>query len=381
MRVAVVHEWLDSYAGSERVVEQLLEIWPEADLFAVCDFLPPGERAFLGGRQVRTTFVQRLPFARRHFRAYLPFMPLAIEQLDLSGYDLVVSSSHAVAKGVLTGPGQLHVGYVHSPMRYAWDLQHQYLRQSGMERGPKGALTRLLLHRLRMWDRSSAAGVDVLVANSAYIAERIRKVWRREALVVHPPVDVEAFGPGEAPRGDHYVVASRMVPYKRVDLVVEAFRAMPGRRLLVLGDGPELKRVTDAAAGAPNVELRGRVPHAELVESVRTARAFVFAAEEDFGIAMVEAQACGTPVIAFGKGGARDILRAPPARAPTGLFFAEQSAPAIVAAVERFEALSPAIAASDCRANAQRFTREAFRDAMRRVVAEHLPGGAPCASR
>jgi hypothetical protein len=176
----VVHEWLDSYAGSERVVEQLLEIWPEADLFAVCDFLPRSERGFLRGRPVRTTFIQRLPFARRHFRLYLPLMPLAIEQLDLSGYDLVVSSSHAVAKGVLTGPGQLHVSYVHSPMRYAWDLQHQYLRQSGMERGAKGALTRLLLHRLRMWDRSSAAGVDVLVANSAYIAERVRKAWRRE---------------------------------------------------------------------------------------------------------------------------------------------------------------------------------------------------------
>lgn len=384
MRVAVVHEWLDSYAGSERVVEQLLEIWPEADLFAVCDFLPPGERAFLRGRPVRTTFIQRLPFARRLFRQYLPLMPLAIEQLDMSGYDLVVSSSHAVAKGVLTGPGQLHVSYVHSPMRYAWDLQHQYLRQSGLERGPKGALTRWLLHRLRIWDRASAAGVDVLVANSAYIAERIRKVWRREAPVVHPPVDIEGFASGGAgPRGEHYVVASRMVPYKRVDLVVEAFRAMPGRRLVVIGDGPELKRVTDAAAGAANVELRGRVPQAELVDTIRTARAFVFAAEEDFGIAMVEAQACGTPVIAFGKGGARDILRAPPEAAPTGLFFSEQSAAAIADAVERFEGLSPPIAAEDCIANARRFGRGAFRDAMRRVVADHLPrdGVPPCASR
>ena len=386
MKVAVVHEWLESYAGSERVVEQLLEIWPEADLFAVCDFLAPDERGFLRGRPVRTTFIQRLPFARRLFRQYLPFMPLAIEQLDLSGYDLVVSSSHAVAKGVLTGPGQLHVGYIHSPMRYAWDFQHQYLRESGMERGPKGALARVLLHRLRHWDRSSAAGVDVLVANSAYIAERIRKVWRRDALVVHPPVDMDGFaqpeGVPEAPRGGHYVVASRMVPYKRVDLVVEAFRAMPSRRLLVLGDGPEQKRVADAAAGVPNVELRGRVPQAALVEAIRTARAFVFAAEEDFGIAMVEAQACGTPVIAFGKGGARDILHPPPAPAPTGLFFAEQSAAAIAAAVERFEALPRPIAAADCVANARRFSRAAFRNAMRRVVAERMPAeGPPCASR
>jgi glycosyltransferase involved in cell wall biosynthesis len=383
MRVAIVHEWLESYAGSERALEQLLETWPEADLFAVCDFLPPDERGFLRGRPVRTTFIQRLPFARRNFRMFLPLMPLAIEQLDMSAYDLVVSSSHAVAKGVLTGPGQLHVSYVHSPMRYAWDLQHQYLRQSGIERGIKGALTRLLLHKLRIWDRSSAAGVDVLVANSAYIADRIRKVWRRDALVVHPPVDVEGFEPreGAPPRGDHYVVASRMAPYKRVDLVVEAFGAMPGRRLLVLGDGPELRRIKDLAAGAPNIELRGRVRQAELVEAVRTARAFVFAAEEDFGIAMVEAQACGTPVIAFGKGGARDILRPPSGSAPTGLFFAEQSAAAIVAAVERFEALSPAIAAADCRANARRFGRDKFRNAMRRIVAEHLPARPPCSSR
>jgi glycosyltransferase involved in cell wall biosynthesis len=386
MKVAIVHEWLDSYAGSERVVEQLLAIWPEADLFAVCDFLPPEERGFLGGRAVRTTFVQRLPFARKHFRLCLPLMPLAIEQLDLSGYDLVLSSSHAVAKGVLTGPGQLHVSYIHSPMRYAWDLQHQYLRQSGAGRGIKGALTRMMLHRLRIWDRSSAAGVDVLVANSSYIAERIRKVWRRESLVVHPPVDIGAFEPpsdGKAPppREDHYVVASRMVPYKRVDLVVEAFRAMPGRRLLVLGDGPEMKRVAEAAAGVPNIALRGRVSHPELVAAIRTARAFVFAAEEDFGIAMVEAQACGTPVIAYGRGGARDILRGPSHAVPTGLFFAEQSVPSIVAAVERFEALSPAISAADCRANARRFSRERFRDAMRRVVTQHLPERPPCSSR
>ena len=386
MKVAIVHEWLETYAGSERVVEQLLEIWPEADIFVMCDVLPEGERGFLRGRPVRTTFIQRLPFAQRLFRQYLPFMPLAIEQLDLSGYDLVVSSSHAVAKGVLTGPGQLHIGYIHSPMRYAWDFQHQYLRESGMERGPKGALARLMLHRLRHWDRSSAAGVDVLVANSAYIAERIRKVWRRDALVVHPPVDVDGFaqpaGLPDAARGGHYVVASRMVPYKRVDLVVEAFRGMPSRKLLVLGDGPEQKRVADAAAGAPNVELRGRVPQAALVEAIRTARAFVFAAEEDFGIAMVEAQACGTPVIAFGKGGARDILQTPPGPAPTGLFFAEQSAAAIAAAVERFEALPQPIAAADCVANARRFSRAAFRDAMRRVVAAHMPAeGPPCASR
>ncbi len=365
MKVAIVTEWLDTYAGSERVLEQLIAEWPEADLFAVCDFLPDGERGFLRGKPVTTTFIQRLPLARKHFRKFLGLMPLAIEQLDLSGYDLVLSSSHAVAKGVLTGPGQLHVSYVHSPMRYAWDLQHQYLREAGMETGLKGLYTRRLLHRMRLWDRASALNPDVVVANSAYIAERIRKAWRRESIVVHPPVDIDRFALQEA-KQDFYLVASRMVPYKRIELIAAAFRRMPGRRLVVVGDGPNAPRVREAAAGAANIELRGRIGTDELVGLTQAARACVFAAEEDFGIATVEAQACGTPVIAFGKGGARDILVAPPAPAPTGLFFEDQSEDALIAAVERFETL--AFLPQDCRRNAGRFSREAFRAAMRGIV-------------
>jgi glycosyltransferase involved in cell wall biosynthesis len=369
VKVALVHEWLDSYAGSERVLEQFMLLWPEADIFAVCDFLPEAERGFLRGRKVTTSFIQRLPLARRMFRNYLGLMPLAIEQLDLSGYDLVVSSSHAVAKGVLTGPGQLHVSYVHSPMRYAWDLQQQYLRQAGIERGLKGAYTRWLLHRLRLWDRSSAAGVDGFVANSSYIAERIRKVWRRDSAVIHPPVDVARFSLGTT-REEHYLIASRVVPYKRVELVVEAFRRMPGRRLVVTGDGPS-EPLVRAAAGAPNIELRGRVPQAELVALTQTARAVMCAAEEDFGIAMVEAQACGTPLIAFGRGGARDIVQT--GEAPTGLLFDQQTPEAIMAAVERFEVLDPAISPETCRANALRFSEEAFREAIRAHVGALLP--------
>jgi glycosyltransferase involved in cell wall biosynthesis len=362
MRVAIVHEWLESYAGSERVVEQLLEIWPEAHLFAVCDVLPEGERGFLRGRPVRTSFIQRLPFAARHFRKYLGLMPLAVEQFDLAGYDLVVSSNHAVAKGVLTGPGQLHVSYVHSPMRYAWDLQQQYLQQAGLEHGLKSLYTRWLLHRMRHWDRSSAAGVDAIVANSRYIAERVMKVWRRDSTVIHPPVDVERFGLGGMREG-HYLIASRMVPYKRVELVVEAFRGMPDKQLVVCGDGPGMAQVQAAAAGAPNIALRGRVPQAELVRLTQTARAFVYAAEEDFGIGMVEAQACGTPLIAFARGGARDIVRP-----ETGVTFPEQGAAAIIGAVRRFEARSPAISPEACRANALRFSAAAFRDRFRAHV-------------
>ena len=363
MKVAIVHEWLDTYAGSERVLEQLVAEWPEADLFAVCDFLPATERGFLRGKPVTTTFIQRLPFARKHFRKFLGLMPLAIEQLDVSGYDLVLTSSHAVAKGVLTGPGQLHVSYVHSPMRYAWDLQHQYLREAGMERGLKGLYTRRLLHRMRLWDRASALNPDVVVANSAYIAERIRKAWRRDSVVVHPPVDVDRFAM-RTEKEDFYLVASRMVPYKRIELIAQAFRRMPGRRLIVVGDGPNAPKVREAAAGAPNIDLRGRLGTEELVRLTQAARACVFAAEEDFGIATVEAQACGTPVIAFGRGGARDIVVPP----KTGLFFPEQSADAIIAAVEQFETLP--IAPADCRANAERFGQAAFRAAMRRVVEE-----------
>jgi glycosyltransferase involved in cell wall biosynthesis len=370
MKIALVHEWLDSYAGSERVLEQLLLEWPEADVFAVCDFMPEAERSFLQGKQVTTSFIQNMPFARKHFRKFLGLMPLAIEQLDLSGYDVVISSSHAVAKGVLTGPGQIHISYVHSPMRYAWDLQHQYLREAGLTRGMKGAYTRWLLHRMRLWDRASALNPDIVLANSSYIAERIQKTWRRDAQVLHPPVDIESFTPAPD-KGDYYLIASRIVPYKRVDLIAAAFRAMPNRKLIIVGDGPNEAQAR-AAGDAANITFKGRLARAELIALTQGARAAVFAAEEDFGIATVEAQACGTPVIAYGRGGARDIVVAPPDPRPTGLFFQEQTTTSLIAAVERFEAMAPAIAPEDCRANAERFSNAHFRRRFRQVVHDAL---------
>lgn len=368
MKIAIVHEWLGTYAGSERVLEQLLAIYPAADLFAVVDALPAEERAFLGDRRPKTTFIQRLPGARKRFRAWLPLMPLAMEQLRLTDYDLVISSNHAVAKGVLTGPDQLHVSYVHSPMRWAWDLQHQYLAESGLTSGLKGRLAgpvvRLMLHYLRGWDQRSANGVDCFVANSRFIARRIRKTYRREAEVIHPPVDIERFGL-RRDKEDFYLSASRLVPYKRVPLIVEAFAAMPERRLVVIGDGPDAPRVQRDLPS--NVQWLGYQSTDSLVDWMQRARAFVFAAEEDFGIAPVEAQACGTPVIAFGRGGSLETVR-DTGPAPTGLFFTEQSPAAIRDAVARFEAAAAGFDPEACRAHAETFSVARFRSRFKTFV-------------
>ena len=367
MKIAIVHEWLSTYAGSERVLEQLLELYPQADLFAVVDVLPDSERAFLRGRVPKTSFIQRLPWAKTRFRAYLPLMPLAMEQLDLSAYDLVISSNHAVAKGVITGPHQLHVSYVHSPMRWAWDLQHQYLAESGLASGVKSAVVRMVLHYLRGWDQRSANGVDVFVANSRFIAKRIRKAYQREAEVIYPPVDIEHFALRHD-KQDFYLSASRMVPYKRVPLIVEAFAEMPDKRLVVIGDGPEHERLQRSLP--PNVRLLGFQPQAQLVDWMQRARAMVFAAEEDFGIAPVEAQACGTPVIAYGRGGSLETVRGS-GPAPTGLYFMEQSAASIRDAVQRFEASPVAFEPAACRAHAEGFSALIFRERFAACVAAH----------
>ncbi|MEX3926092.1 glycosyltransferase family 4 protein [Paraburkholderia sp. BR10936] len=364
-RVALVHEWLVTYAGSEKVVEQILQLFPQADLYSVVDFFPESQRGVLGGRHATTSFIQHLPRARKSFRTYLPLMPLAIEQFDLSSYDLVISSSHAVAKGILTGPNQVHVSYVHSPIRYAWDLQHQYLCEAGLQRGMKSWIVRALLHYMRIWDQRTAHGVDAFVANSAFVGRRIRKAYGSEATVVYPPVDVERFELGDQ-HEDFYLIASRMVPYKRIPLIVEAFARMPSRRLVVIGDGADFARVK--ACATPNVTLLGYQPDEALVDYMQRARAFVVAAEEDFGISVVEAQACGTPVIALGRGGSREIVvDSPDPERGTGLFFSEQSVESIVDAVERFER-QPPLKAEVCRRNAMRFTEERFKQEFLSVV-------------
>ena len=360
MKVAVVHDWLVTYAGAERVLEQMLQVLPDADLFSLIDFMPDDERGFLGGRPVRTSFLQRLPWTRSRYRSYLPLMPLAIEQFDLSSYDLIVSSSYAVAKGVLTGPDQLHLCMCYSPMRYAWDLQHQYLRESGLDHGIKSMLARRLLHRMRNWDARTGAGVDEFMAISRFVARRIRKVYRRESTVIYPPVDTDGFAPDwNQGRETFYLTASRMVPYKRIDLIAEAFAGMPDRTLVIIGDGPDATRVRSKVAG--NVRLLGRQPDSVLLDHLRRARAFVFAAEEDFGIAPLEAQGCGTPVIAFQKGGSIETIRGLDDPRPTGVFFSDQTVASLQAAVATFEREAARIDPAACRENALRFGVGRFR--------------------
>ena len=357
LRIAIVHEWFVNYAGSERVVEQILNLFPHADLFAVVDFLEDSQRDFIQHKKVTTTFIQKLPFAKTKFRQYLPLMPLAIEQLDLSAYDLIISSSHAVAKGVLTAPHQLHISYVHSPIRYAWDLQHQYLKESNLERGIKSWIARWILHQIRIWDTRTANGVDLFIANSEFIALRIQKVYRRSARVIYPPVDLQSYTMQEQ-KQDFYLTASRLVPYKRVDLIVAAFSRLGDRQLIVIGDGEQMAKIR-AEAGR-NIKFLGHQESDKLREYMQNAKAFVFAAEEDFGITPVEAQACGTPVIAYGRGGVCESVRGLDSDRPTGVFFAEQSADSICAAVIEFENSGDRIVPQTCRDNAMRFSTARF---------------------
>lgn len=367
-RVAVVVDWLCQSGGAELVIREILAAFPEAELFAQFDVMRPADRARITSRPAHTSFLQHVPGIAKHYRSLLPLMPAAIRSLDVSAFDVIISSHHAVAKGVRVRPGQFHLCYCHSPVRYAWDRREEYLADHGIT-GVKATIARVLLERIRRWDLATAAGVDRFVVNSRYVGERVRRLYGRESTVIHPPVDVDFFTPAGAREADLYVTASRQVPYKRIDRIVEAFRALPDRRLVVLGDGPQHERIRAAAAGVPNISLLGEVPREELRDWFRRARAFVFAADEDFGIVPLEAQACGTPVIALGKGGALETVRGAPGTDRTGLFFDDDSPASIADAVRRFESLDAAPSAQACRTNAEQFAAPLFREALKREVA------------
>ncbi|MEY7638577.1 glycosyltransferase family 4 protein [Klebsiella pneumoniae] len=359
--VGIVADWLVTYAGAERVIKEFLDIFPESELYSIVDFLQPEARNELHGKHAVTSFIQNLPKSKNNYQKYLPLMPLAIEQLDVSSHDIILSSSHAVAKGILTGPDQLHISYVHSPIRYAWDLQHQYLREAGFNKGIKASIVKYLLHKIRLWDYRTANGVDHFIANSQFISRRIKKVYNRESTVIYPPVDVERFTLNDK-KEDYYFTASRMVPYKRIDLIVEAFSKMPEKKLIVIGDGSEIGKVKSKAS--KNVEILGYQPNHIMLEHMQNAKAFVFAAEEDFGITPVEAQACGTPVIAFGKGGSLETIRPLGVDNPTGLFFSEQTIESIISQVNAFERNVEIFEPVNCRLNSLRFSSLRFKNEM-----------------
>ena len=353
LKVAIVHDFLYTYAGAERVLEQMLQCFPQADIFSLFDFLPSDQRDFILNKTVHTTFLQKMPMARSKHRAYLPLMPMAIEQIDVSKYDMVISSSYVVAKGVITRPDQLHVCYCHSPVRFAWDMQGQYLKDAGLDHGLKGAMAKLILHYIRVFDVRSSGGVDAFMTNSSFVARRVDKAYRRSATPVFPPVDTDTYTLC-TDKADYYVTASRLVPYKRMDVIVQAFNRMPDRRLYVIGEGPELDTIR--ALAGPNVKVMGYQSGQRLREYLQHARGFVFAAEEDFGIVPVEAQACGTPVIAYGHGGVTESV----IDGITGVFFMEQTAESIIAAVDHFERITfnPQV----IRKNAERFSKAVFRE-------------------
>jgi glycosyltransferase involved in cell wall biosynthesis len=371
MRVALVHDWLDTWGGGEAVLAELARTFPHADVYTLVDFMSPADRARIDARRIHASPLARLPAAKRWFRYAAVLWPSLIERFDLSGYDVIVSDSHAVAKGARKRDGQVHVCYCHTPARFAWTMESTYTDAATQSPASRWLMRRALA-RFRAWDLRAARRVDRFVANSRHIAQAIERCYGRPADVVYPPVDVDRFACASGDRADshpaQYVTVSRLVPYKRIDAIVEAFRSLPDRRLVVVGDGPE--RANLAAHAPPNVELVGRLDDDATAATVAAARAFVFAAEEDFGIAPIEAQAAGVPVIAYGRGGALETIRGLDDARPTGVFFGSQTPRSLAAAVRAFEANQARISPTACRDNALRFSAARFRAEMRRIVEE-----------
>ncbi len=366
MKVAIVHDWLVTYGGAERVVEEFLKIYPDADIFTlVYDKKKMGK--IFPPEKVHTSFVQKIPCATKLYIKLLSLMPKAFESFDLTGYDLVIASSSSCAKGVITSPATPYIAYIHSPMRYAWDLYFDYFKRSGL-------ITRFFMKRqmpkIRQWDFISSQRIDTLVANSAYIARRIKKFWNRDAKVIFPPVDTERISPNGLPPEDFYVVFSRFVPYKRIDLAISAC-GKTGRKLVVIGGGKlekDLKSLAAKYSHDAKITFTGRISDGEVKDYLQKCRALIFCAEEDFGIIPVEAQAAGRPVIAFGKGGALETVQ----DGKTGVFFSEQTDESLVEALDRFEKLEAdgTFKSEAISAWAKKFSAERFRIEFKNAVDE-----------
>jgi len=328
MKIAIVHDWLVTNAGAEKVLRALIDLYPEADIFALVDFLTDEDRqAVVNNKQVKTSFIQHLPLSNPHFRNYLPLFPLAIESLDLSKYDLIISSSWAVAKGIKKAKNQLHVSYCYTPIRYAWDLYDEYTQNL---KQPKKFLVQQTLAYIRKFDLKTLSRVDYFIADSKFVAERIQRIYKRKAKVIYPPVAVERFILHEK-KEEFYLTVSRLVHYKKTRLIVEAFNLMPEKKLIVIGDGEEYESIKNIAG--KNIELLGYQKDEILVEYMQKAKAFIYAAIEDFGIVTIEAMSCGTPVIALEDGGTKETVQ----DGFSGIHFKKQSVDSIMKAVKFFE--------------------------------------------
>ena len=362
MKVAIVHYWLIKMRGGEKVLESLLDLFPEADIFTHV-VNPENMSDKITAHTITTTWVAKIPFATRFYTSLLPIMPLALESIDLTGYDLIISSESGPAKGIIPPPGSVHICYCHSPMRYCWDHYHHYLKDAGLF---KRLLMPLIIHRLRQWDVSTAARVDRFVANSSHVALRIRKYYRRGSTVVHPPVNIAEFRrTGSQPRGDFYLLAGELVSYKRADIAIDAFNAL-GRKLLVVGEGSKLQDLRRKAKS--NISFVGRVSHEELRTAMGACRALVFPGEEDFGIIPVEAMAAGAPVIAYGRGGILDTV----VDGVSGILFDEQTPECLLAALTRFEATEDSFACEAIAEHASQFSQDRFKRGFMKVVREAL---------
>jgi len=366
IKTAIVHDWFAEYAGSERCVESFNNLFPDANVFALVDLLTSEERnIILKGKTVHTSFIQRLPFSKTKHRYYLVLFPTAIERFNLSKYDLIISSSHAVAKGVITNPNQLHICYCHTPIRYAWELRDQYLKESGLDSGLKSVLVNKTLDYLQKWDYRTSGRPDYFIANSNHVAKRIKKYYNRSSTVIYPPVDVNKFGV-ETNKENFYLTASRMVPYKRNDLIVDAFNAMPDKKLVVIGKGPELKKIKSIAK--ENIQVMGYQSSEVLKDYMQKANAFVFAAEEDFGIIVVEAMSCGTPVIAWDYGGTAETV----IDGETGILFSKQTKDSIISAVKKFEGISGDFNPEMIRKHSKNFSRAKFENNIKNFIDEKV---------
>lgn len=364
MKVAIVQEWLVTVGGSDKVVKAILDVFPEADIYTLVAKKEVCDELGIPWEKVHTSFIQKMPLGTKKHRAYLPLFPFAIEQFDLRGYDVVISSSHCVAKGILTKADQLHICYCHSPIRYCWDMYNEYLEESHLDKGFKSWLVRLMLHPIRQFDAIAGSRVDYYISNSDYVGQRIRKTYRRKATTIHPNIDISNFELCND-KQEYYLASSRLVAYKKIDTIIEAFNKMPDKKLVVIGGGPNLEAYRKLAK--ENVTVMGYQPFDVLKEKMQHAKAFVFAADEDFGMIPIEAQSCGTPVIAYGHGGSLETVNG----GKTGLFFNEQTPEAIVEAVNKFESMgSQPFAPADCRQWAEGFSEERFKREIKEFVEE-----------